>query len=61
MKDKLLTYIKETQAEMKKVVWPDRKYVVVATTIILILVMLTAFFVMFVDFGLTEVFKVLIK
>jgi preprotein translocase subunit SecE len=61
MKDKLLAYLKETQAEMKKVVWPDRKYVTAATTIILFLVMLTGVFVMFVDFGLTEVFKVLLR
>ncbi len=61
MKDKLITYLKETQAEMKKVVWPDRKYVMAATTIILILVILTAVFVMLVDFGLTEAFRVLLK
>ncbi len=61
MKEKLLTYLKETLAEMKKVVWPDRRYVWAATAIILVLVILTALFVMVVDFGLTEVFRVLIK
>ena len=61
MKDKLLTYLRETQVEMKKVVWPDRKYVIAATTIILVLVILTGLFIMLVDFGLTEVFKVLLR
>jgi len=61
MKNKILTYLKETQAEMKKVVWPDRRYIFAATVIILILVFLTAIFVMIVDFGLTEVFRVLMK
>jgi len=61
MKDKIISYIKETRAEMKKVVWPDRRYVTAATLIILVLVFITGAFVMFVDFGLTETFKVLLR
>jgi preprotein translocase subunit SecE len=61
MKEKLQSYLKETVAEMKKVVWPDRRYVTTATIIILILVVLTALFVMLVDFGFAEVFKVLLR
>ncbi len=61
MKNKIQTYLKETLAEMKKVVWPDRRYISVATMIILVLVFLTGVFVMIVDFGLTELFKVLLK
>lgn len=61
MKDKILTYIKETLAEMKKVVWPDRRYVAVATLIILVLVFLTGVFVMVVDYGLAATFKVLLR
>lgn len=61
MKDKILTYIKETLAEMKKVVWPDRRYVSVATLIILVLVFLTGAFVMLVDYGFAAIFKVLLR
>jgi preprotein translocase subunit SecE len=61
MKDKILGYIKETLAEMKKVVWPDRRYVMVATVIILIIVIATSLFVMFVDYGLAALFKALLK
>jgi preprotein translocase subunit SecE len=61
MKDKILSYIKETIAEVKKVVWPDRRYISVATLIILVLVFLTGFFVMFVDYALAAVFKIILR
>jgi preprotein translocase subunit SecE len=61
MKEKIQSYLKETVAEMKKVVWPDRRYVTTATIVILILVILTALFVMLIDFGFAEVFKVLLR
>jgi len=61
MKEKIIAYIKETQTEVKKVVWPDRRYISVATLIILFLVFLTSAFVMLVDFGLAEIFKVLMR
>lgn len=61
MKDKILNYLKETQAELKKVVWPDRRYIMTATLIILVLVIVTAFFVMFVDYAFAGIFKVLLK
>ena len=61
MKDRLLNFLRETLAEMKKVVWPDRRYVLVATSIVLVLVILTMFFLMFVDWGFSEIFKVLLR
>ena len=61
MKNKIVEYLKETLAEMKKVVWPDQRYVSVATLIVLVLVFLTGFFVMIIDFGLTEVFKIILR
>ncbi|MBN3032738.1 MAG: preprotein translocase subunit SecE [Candidatus Saganbacteria bacterium] len=60
MKEKVLGYFKETLAEMRKVVWPDQRYVSVATTIILALVFLTGVFVMAVDFGLGKFFSALL-
>jgi len=46
---------------MKKVVWPDRRYVTVATIIIVVLVVLTGLFVMLVDYAYAAVFKVLLR
>jgi preprotein translocase SecE subunit len=61
MKDKIIGYLKETLAEMRKVVWPDQRYVTVATIIILVLVCLTGIFVMTIDFGLGKLFTALTK
>ena len=64
MKEKLnalVQYLKETRAETKKVVWPDRRYITVATVIILILSIVTGLYVTVVDFALTKIFGVLIK
>jgi preprotein translocase subunit SecE len=61
MKDKILGYIKETLAEIKKVVWPDRRYVMVATVIIVVIVIATSLFVMLVDYGLAMIFKALLR
>ena len=46
---------------MKKVVWPDQRYVTVATLIILALVVITAVFVVFVDYAFAGLFRVLLK
>lgn len=61
MKDKIQNYLKETQTEMKKVVWPDRRYVSVATLIVLVLVIITGLFVMFVDYAFAGFFRVVLK
>ncbi len=64
MKSKLdfvVKFLKETRGELKKVVWPDRRYITVATIVILILVVLTAGYVMFVDYLFTNIFAVLLK
>ena len=61
MKDKIVNFLKETLAEMKKVTWPDRRYVMVATTIVLILVFLSSLFIVAVDFGLGKIFTALMR
>ncbi|MCX5751146.1 MAG: preprotein translocase subunit SecE [Candidatus Saganbacteria bacterium] len=48
--EKIKGFLKETRAELKKVVWPDRKYVTMATIIICIIVIVMGLFVMGVDF-----------
>ena len=61
MKDKIVNYLKETLAEMRKVVWPDQRYVTVATIIILVLVFITGVFVLTIDFGLGKIFAALLN
>ena len=52
-------FLKETEIESKKVIWPERRYVAAATIIVLIIVIVSAIYVMFLDFGFTEIFKFL--
>lgn len=64
MKDtvgKLVKFFKETRAETRKVVWPEKRYVAVATTIILILVVITGLYVMLIDLGFTKIFGFLMR
>jgi preprotein translocase subunit SecE len=58
---KAATFIKEARVEARKVVWPDRRYTTVATFIVLMIVLLSAFFVWFVDLGFASLFLYLIK
>lgn len=52
-------FLKETEVESKKVIWPDRKYVAAATVIVLVIVIVSAVYVMVIDLGFTEMFKFL--
>ena len=64
MKDifgKLVKYVKETRAETKKVVWPDRRYVTVASVIIIFLVVIIGLYVMAIDLTFSKIFGVLLK
>lgn len=54
-------FIKETRSETKKVVWPERRYVAVATMIILVIVVITGLYVTLVDFGFTKLFGFLLR
>ncbi|OGC15429.1 preprotein translocase subunit SecE [candidate division WOR-1 bacterium RIFOXYC2_FULL_37_10] len=52
--NKIKTYVKETQAEAKKVAWPDRKYVISATSIIIVMVLVLSVILSVLDLGLTQ-------
>ena len=54
-------FLKETEIEARKVVWPERKYVFAATIIVLVIVISCALFVMFVDLGYYKLFEFLTK
>ena len=55
------TFLKETRAEGKKVIWPSRQYVVAATMIILVILFLTAAYIMFVDYIFANLFTYLMR
>ena len=61
MKEKIIKFLRETRAEVKKVVWPDRRYVVVAASIVMLLVVASGLYVMLVDFVFAKIFGFIIK
>ena len=56
---RLVRFFKETQAEVKKVTWPGRRYVMVATIVVIMIVISVSLFVMVIDFGFVSMFKFL--
>ena len=52
-------FLKETESEARKVIWPDRKYTAAATVIVLIIVFLCAIYVLAIDFGFGKLFEAL--
>jgi len=58
---KLRLFLKETRAEMRKVVWPQRRYVITATLVVLFIVMLLGAFVMLIDAAFSRFFMYLFK
>ena len=59
--NKITSYLKETRAEAKKVAWPDRKYVIAATGVILVIVFFLGVSVMIVDLGFSRLIMFLTK
>ena len=59
--DRIKNYLKETQAEAKKVSWPDQRYVYTATSIIVAMVLILAAALMALDYGLGEIIVNLTK
>ena len=60
MFEKVVQFLKEVQIELKKVVWPTRKYTIASTTVVLILVIIIAIFLWLVDFGLSRIIRAIL-
>lgn len=58
---KISEFLKEVKVEMKKVSWPNRKETVSSTTIVITVVIFLSVFIGICDFGLSEIFSVIIK
>jgi len=54
-------FLKETRTEGKKVVWPSRQYILAATIIILVIVIVLGIFVTLIDFAFAQLFSYLIR
>ncbi|OQX15420.1 MAG: preprotein translocase subunit SecE [Desulfobacteraceae bacterium IS3] len=50
---KALQFFREVKAELKKVTWPSRKQTIGSTVVVIIVVMVIAFFLGAVDIGLS--------
>ncbi len=54
-------FLREVKVELKKVTWPSRKDTLAATAVVLITVIIVAFFLGIVDSGLSALVKELLK
>ena len=57
---KILQFLHEVQQELKKVVWPSRKDTIASTSVVLILVIIIAFFLGLIDLGLARIIRVIL-
>jgi len=60
MFQKILQFLQEVQRELKKVVWPTRKDTLASTSVVLIMVIIIAFFLGLIDLSLTRIIRVIL-
>jgi preprotein translocase subunit SecE len=60
MFEKAKQFLKEVKIELKKVVWPTRKDTIASTSVVLIIVMIIAFFLGLVDLGLSRIIRLIL-
>lgn len=61
MFNKIKTFLKEVKIELKKVVFPGREEVIGSTKVVLVLVLITAFFLGVIDMLLSRIIEIVIK
>ena len=54
-------FLRETKAELKKVVWPSREDVVSSVIVVIISTILIAIVLGLLDFGFTQVFRTIMR
>ena len=59
--EKAKQFFREVRVELKKVTWPSRKETIASTSVVLITVMLVAFFLGIVDLGLSRLIKIFLE
>jgi preprotein translocase subunit SecE len=58
---KIINFIKEARAELKKVTWPNRKQLVSSTIVVMITVVLVAIFLGIVDLIFSRVVTIILQ
>jgi preprotein translocase subunit SecE len=58
---RITQFLKEVRFELKRVTWPSRKETIAGTMVVLVIVLITAFFLGIVDFGLSELIKLVLS
>lgn len=59
--ERFVQFLKEVKIELKKVTWPSRKEAIGSTAVVIILVILVAIFLGFVDFGLAKIVRMVLS
>lgn len=59
--DKSLQFLREVRVELRKVTWPTRKQTIGSTVVVIILVMIISLFLGMVDFGLSNLIRVILQ
>jgi preprotein translocase subunit SecE len=54
-------FFREVRVELKKVTWPSRKETIASTSVVLITVILVAFYLGIVDLGLSRLIKIFME
>lgn len=57
----LQRYLQESRQEAKKITWPDRRYVAVATGVVLVIVCFITLLIMGIDFVFSRVFNLIFQ
>jgi len=58
---KLVKYLQEVQAELKKTSWPDRPKLIASIKVVLSAVIITGLYLFVIDYVLTQVMGVIVK
>lgn len=58
---KFIQYIKDSKAELKKVVWPTKKQLLNHTLLVIAVSLAVAAFLGIIDYGLTKLIELIIK
>jgi len=59
--ERTVRFLKEVKIELKKVTWPSRKESIGSTSVVIILVILIAIFLGFVDLGLAKIIRIVLS
>jgi preprotein translocase SecE subunit len=58
--EKIVKYLQEVQAELKKTTWPDRPKLIASTKVVLGAVVVTGFYLFIIDWVLTQLFGLIV-